>query len=820
MTGLSLKHTLRRMARAPLFTAIAVATLAIGIGANTAIFSVVHGVLLKPLPYPEADRLVALWLTAPGVNLPQIDMSPATYFTFREEGRVFDGVGILERGSESVTGIAEPEEVEALYTSETVLPLLQVQPVRGRTFSAADAQPNAPRTAILGFGYWKRRFGGEASALGRNLLLDGRPHEVIGVLPEGFRALGFEPSVVLPMQLNRAETHLGNFSYRGIARLRPGITIEQANADIARMLPLMFEKFPPPQGMNVSAFREARLGPILKSLKDDTVGDVSKLLLVLMATVGIVLLIACANVANLLLVRAEGRQQELAVRAALGASWSDIARELLIESVALGLAGGALGIGAAYGALAYLRRAAPAGLPRIEEIGFDWPVLTFALAISLGTGLFFGLIPVWKYASPRLATALRAGGRTSSESRDRHRTRGALVVAQVALAVVLLVGAGLMMRTMYALANVQPGFSQPERVLTLRLSIPSAQVPDRKRTARMHHDIADKIAAAGGVTSVGLSNSITMDGSRNMDPVFVEGREYRESEIPPIRVFKHLSPGYFATMGNPLIAGRDFTWTDLDGLRPVAIVSENIAREVWGSPEAALGKRIRGNPKGSWREVVGVAGPERDSGVDKPAPGIVYWPFLKEDLYDGNIDVRRTLAYAIRSPRVGSAEFANEVRRAIWSVNPSLPLANVRTVREIYDRSLARTSFTLTMLGIASAMALLLSVIGIYGVIAYSISQRTREIGIRMALGADQRHVRAMFLRDGLSLAGLGAILGIAAAVPLSRLIGTLLYAVNPLDAATYSGVALVLLTAAAIATYIPTRRATRIAPIEALRGD
>jgi len=820
MFDLTLKHALRRMARSPGFAAAALATLAIGIGANTAIFGVVYGVMLKPLPYPEPDRLAALWMTAPGVGLDRVDMSPSVYFTLREEGRVFEDLGLWDRGSESVTGVAEPEEVEALYVTERLLPTLKVQPVRGRHFSNADVQPQAPRTAMLGYGYWQRRFGGDPSIVGRKVLLDGNPHEIVGVLAERFQLSGFQPSVALPLRFDRARTNLGNFSYRGIARLKPGVTIEALNADIARLLPVMLDKFPPPPGMNASAFREARLGPNAISLQEDAVGDVKKLLWVLMGTVGLVLLIAAANVANLMLVRAEGRQQELAVRAALGAGWSGIARELLTESVALGLTGGVLGVALAYMAMRLLKYLAPAGLPRLNEIALDPAVLAFAFAISLLAGVFFGLIPVWKYASPRLATALRSGGRNQSQGRERHRARGILVVAQVGLAVVLLVGSGLMIRTMLALSSVQPGFTEPERILTLRLSIPEAQVADRKRVARVHHDIADKIAEIGGATSVGITNSITMDGTRNMDPIFVEGRVYGASEIPPIRTYKHIGPGYFAAMGNRLIAGRDLTWTDIHDLRRVAIVSENLAREYWGSATAAVGKRIRENPKSEWREIVGVAAEERDNGVDKPAPAIAYWPFLKDKFWDNDLDVRRTMAYAIRAPRAGSTEFVNQVRQAIWSLNPSLPLANVRTVRELYDRSLARTSFTLTMIGIASAMALLLSVVGIYGVLSYSVSQRTREIGIRMALGAEQGRVQGMFLWHGLTLAGIGVALGVAVAVPLSRLISSLLYGIGPLDTGTYLGVASVLLTAALLAAYIPARRATRIDPSEALRAD
>jgi predicted permease len=533
-----------------------------------------------------------------------------------------------------------------------------------------------------------------------------------------------------------------------------------------------------------------------------------------------VLLIACANVANLLLVRAEGRQQELAIRAALGASWSQVARELLLESVTLAAAGGALGLGLAYGALRLLVVMGPANLPRLDEIAIDAPVLLFTAGISLFAGLLFGIIPVFKYAGPRLGTALRQGGRTVSEGKERHRVRNALVVLQVALALVLLISSGLMIRTMRALNHVQPGFTEPGEILTLRVSIPRAQVPQKEQVVRMDNDIMEKIATIPGVTSVGLSNSITMDGNTDNDPIYAEGRVYSESQIPPLRRFKFITPGFFKTMGNPLLAGRDLTWTDLYDKRPSVLVSENMARELWGSPSAALGKRVRENPKAPWREVVGVVGNERDDGVSQKAPTIIYWPIIIQGFWGEPLWLQRDLAFAVRSRRSGSAGYLKEVQQAVWSMNSNLTIASVRTVREIYDRSTARTSFTLVMLSIAAGMALLLGVVGIYGVIAYSVSQRTREIGIRIALGAQQETVTQMFVRHALLLTGIGVACGLAAAVVMMRLMSALLFGVNPVDPATYGAVSVVLASAALLASYLPARKATRIEPVDALRAE
>ncbi|MGA3044076.1 MAG: ABC transporter permease, partial [Bryobacteraceae bacterium] len=433
-----MKPIFRRLARAPLFTVVTLITLAIGIGANTAIFSVLNGVLLKPLPYAAAERLVGVWETSRLPGMPQLNASPSTYFTFREESRTFQDIGIWRNDSVNITGTREPEQVDAVDVTEGVFPLLGVQPIRGRSFTRKDDATGSPNTVMLSYGYWQRKFGGDPSVVGRRILVDGSASEIIGILPRGFRFLNSHPALFQSLQIDRAKVFVGQFMYQSVARLKPGVTLAQANADVGRMLPMLLAKFPPAPGISVKMFQEAHLGPLVQPLKADVVGDIGKVLWVLMATIGVVLFIACANVANLMLVRAEGRQQELAIRAALGASWWRIARDLLLESVTLGVAGGALGVGLAYAALKLLVSTGPANLPRLDEISIDPAVLLFTLAISLIAGLLFGLIPVFKYAGPRLNAALRQGGRNSSDGRERHRARGVLVVVQVALALVLL----------------------------------------------------------------------------------------------------------------------------------------------------------------------------------------------------------------------------------------------------------------------------------------------------------------------------------------------------------------------------------------------
>jgi putative ABC transport system permease protein len=815
-----LKHVLRRLMQSPMFTVMTLLTLAIGIGANTAMFSILEGVLLKPLPYSYPEELVGVWHTAPGINLVDLNAAPSHYFVYREENRTFREIGLWQGDSVSVTGLAEPEQLPSLIFTDGMLPLLGIQPILGRGFSHRDDSPGSPETVILTYGYWQSRFGGDASAIGRRIIVDGKAREVIGVLPQGFRFLNMKPSLITPFQFDRNKMFLGNFSYQSVARLKPGVTLAQANADVARMLPIVNQRFQPPPGYSVKMIEDARIGPNVRPFKQDLVGDIGNVLWVLMGTIGMVLLIACANVANLLLVRAEGRQQELTIRAALGAGSGRIARELLFESVTLGLFGGALGLGLAYAALRVLVSVAPANLPRLEEISIDPLVLLFTLAVSLVAGVLFGLIPVFKYAGPNLATVLRGGGRSSSQSRERHRARGTLVVVQVALALVLLICSGLMIRTFQALRKVEPGFTRPEQLQTLSFSITEPQVKEPERVVRMQQEIVDKIAGVPGVSSVAFVNSLPMDGQGWNDPIFAQDHAYKEGQIPPLRRFKTVSPGVFRTMGNRLLAGRDLEWADNYGKRNVALVSENLARELWGSPAAALGKRIRDNLNAPWREVVGVVGDERTDGVDQKAPTLVYWPTLMKDFGGDAIVVRRTVNFVIRSSRAGSETFLKEIRQAVWSVNPNLPLADVRTLAVLYDKSLARTSLTVVMLLIAGAMALLLGVVGIYGVISYSVSQRTREIGIRMAIGASQPELTRMFVRDGLLLAGIGVVCGLSAALLLSRLISKLLFDVSPVDPLTYCAVSAILVAAAVLASYLPARRAMNVDPAIALRAE
>jgi len=816
-----LKQVFRRLANAPLFTVITLITLAAGVGGNTIVFSVLEGVLLKPLPYPKPNELIGVWHTAPGINIADLNMAPSNYFIYREQNHSFQDVGIYQRDAVTLTGVAEPERLDALLVTDGIIPLLGIPPMLGRTFTRQDDSPAGPDTALLTYGYWKKKFGGSPTVLGQSIILDGKSREIIGVLPQNFHFLdGNDPSVILPFRFDRDKTLLGNFSYEGIARLTPGVTMAQASADIARMLPIVSSTFPAPPGFSPKIFEAARIGPNLRPLKNDVIGDVGNTLWVLMGSIGLVLLIACANVANLLLVRIEGRRQELAVRSALGASPYRIAGELLLESITLGFLGSAIGLGLAYAALRLLVAIAPDGIPRINEIGIDGPVLLFTFVISILASVLFGSIPIFKYAGVRLSTGIRSGGRANSGSREQHLARSILVVVQVALALVLLICSGLMIRTFRALTHVNPGFSQPDQLQTFRLGIPENQVKDDETVVRTFEAMRSKIAAIPGVSAVTLSTAFPMDGNSSNDLVFAQDHPYSEGKIPPIRRFAFVIPGFFATEGTPLVSGRDFTWTDIYQKLPVAIISENYAREYWNSPEDALGKRIRVATTDDWREIIGVAANVYCDGVSKTPPSMVYWPIMRVRFEGQAHDVATYTGFGVRSQRAGSEAFLKEVREAVWSVNPNLPLSSVHTLGYFHTRSMARTSFTLIMLAVAGSMALLLGVVGIYGVISCSVSQRVREIGIRMALGAQQKSVTGLFIRHGLILTGIGAAFGLVFAIIIMRLMSSILFHVNPVDPLTYAAVTLGLIATAYVASYLPSRRAATVDPVEALRAE
>jgi predicted permease len=821
------RYGLRTLGRNPVFTVVGLLTIAIGIGANAAVFSVVNSVLLKPLNYPKSEELVSLHQIAPGAQgLADFEnglfLSPSMYFTYAEQNRTFQTLGVWVPGTANVTGLAEPEQVRTVEVSDGVLETLGVPPTVGRWLAHADQIPRGPERVMLSYGYWQRRFGGDRAAVGHNVLVDSRPREIVGVMPQGFRFVDTDFDVILPLAFDRGKLILAGFGYHGIARLKLGVTIAEANADITRMLPIWMDSWSNGPGTNPHSYETWKITPMIRPLKQEVIGNVSEVLWVVMGTIGLVMLIACANVTNLFLVRVESRQQELAVRAALGAGWGRIVRGLLVESVMLGLMGGVAGMSLAYAGVRFLTDLGPANLPRLSEISIDARTLGFTLVISVLSGLLFGLIPAFKYARPRASLELRSAGRTIGVSRERHRARNLLVVGQVAMALVLLVSAGLMIRTFEALRTVEPGFTDGRHLQLMRISIPGLLIPEADRVARTQNEILDKLSAIPGVNSAGFVSEMPMEGfDSDWDCIFAQGKTYPDGVMPPLRLYKHISPGFLRTAGTRLIAGREFTWDEVYGLRPVVMISENLAREIWGSASAAIGEQLREFSAMPWHEVIGVIQDVRERGVQEKAPAIVYWPPMMEYLFGAKAaETMRTETFLIRSDRAGTTGFLNEIRQVVWSVNSNLPLASVRTMQEVYDKSVARTSFTLVMLGIAGAMALALGLIGIYGVISYTVSQRKREIGIRLALGAQSGDVVSMVLTQGAKLALLGVCIGVAAAFALARLMTSLLFGVTAHDPVTFAAVAVLLILVALFACYIPARRAMKVDPIVALRYE
>jgi predicted permease len=657
------RQAIRTFRRRPGFATAAIMMLALGIGATTANFSVVKRVLIDPLPYRNSDALVRIVHNIGGIE--QSYFNDAITTTYVENMRAFESIGVWSPSGAGVTitGAGNPEEVRALRGNRGLFVTLGVQPEIGRWFSIEDDTPGSPDTAMIGAGYWRQKYGRDRGVLGRTIIINSRPHQIIGVMPAHFNFSG-EFDVFLPLRMNQARL-VPFFYLNGVARMKPGVTLAQANADIARMLEMYFDKF------KTNTSRAIRWVPSLVPLKQDVIGDVGPTLWMLMATIALVLLMACANVANLMLVRAESRREEFATRAALGATRIRVARELLVESMMLAVIGGALGLASAYVGLRLLVAAEPADLPRLSEIAVDPVTMIFAVGITLACGLLFSVIPIVKSVGPRFGTAISMSVRGASLTREKQRSQSALVVVQVALALVLLVSAGLMIRSFQALRRVEPGFTQPQTLQTFGITLPPNIVPDLDRMMRTQQEILDKIAAIPGVASVAFTTRVPMDSDRWSMALAAEDKPTSEGTTPPNRHVKIISPGTFRTFGTPLVAGRDFTWTDLHELREVAIISENLAREMWGSAQAALGKRIRqfyGAKDQPWHEIVGVSDDVYDDGVSQRPPETVYWP--------ARLDPKVFMGY---QPRRVSVVLRTE--RADRRSGRSIPACRLRTPR-------------------------------------------------------------------------------------------------------------------------------------------
>jgi predicted permease len=816
-----LRPTLRRLRKAPGFTAVSILTLALGIGGTTAAFSVVDAVLLRPLPYREPEQLVGLWHTAPGLGMPQVEQSDASYTQYQKATRSFASIASYSYTSVNLTGVEQPERIQVADATASLLPTLGVNPMLGRWYTAAEDRPGAPHVVVLSSALWQRRFGGDARAIGRTIQLDGIAYEVIGVMPPSFHYPDTRTELWRPMRIDPARLNSGNFNRNAIGRLRAGVTLEAAAHEMQPLLMRMPDEMAGPitRGM----LEQARIQVVLRPLRDDVIGDVRPVLFTVLGTVAFVLLIACANVANLFLVRAEARQKEIAVRTAIGATPGHVARLYLGESLVLTVSGAALGIFLAWGAVRALLRLAPAGLPRAEEISIDATTLGVAVLIAAVAGLFFGALPFVRAGKSDLVSTLKDASRGSSVGRERQRVRNAFVVAQVALALVLLVGSGLMARSFQRLRAVDPGF-RAENALTMRLALPDREYADPLRTVGILQQLVDRIAALPGVRVAAITTKLPLAvEGHNGNGVWVEDHPTSPDAVPSIHSMAQVTDGYFAAMGIPIIEGRTLARIDQGRATREMLVSRAFAKHFWPNG-SAIGKRIKaGGPDSPWSTIVGVVGDVHDEALTKPADEMIYQPLLALQQAMPNdpdtLYAPRGLSVVVRTAGSPTAITA-AVRREIAATDANLPLALVRTLDSIVTSAMARTSFTLVMLGVAAFVALLLGAIGIYGVISYMVSLRTREIGVRMALGAQRGQVRGMVVRQGLTLALAGVAIGLASAVALARLIASLLYEVAPTDPLTLGGVSAALLAVAALASWLPARRAAKIDPVEALRGD
>jgi putative ABC transport system permease protein len=814
-----LRFTLRRLRKAPGFSSVVLLTLAIGIGATTAIFSVVKGVLLDPLPFEDAEQLVGIWNAAPGMGEDQLPQSLASNAVYEDDARAFQDVGVWTMTRTSVLGPEGPEEILGMRVTQGIFDALRAQPVLGRNFTFEDTQTDSPLTIILTHRYWQDVFGGDRDVLGQTVDVGGYAREVIGIMPAGFRFMDRDPAFYLPLRYDKASLTVSNFVYRSMGRLAPGVSIEEALTDLDRLLFVGPERYP--GGMTVEILQQVEGRAVLHPLRDDLVGDVGNILWVVLGGVTIILLVAAGNVANLYLVRAEARERETAIQAALGSPRSRVVRQYLTESLLLAMAGGALGLGLAYTGLEFLKALGPGNLPRLHEVGLDAGIVCLSLGISIFTGFALALLPLISSWRIDLVGALKEGGRGSGTGRAKNRTRNVLVVGQLALALVLLVGSGLMIRSFISLSRVNPGFSQPEEILTFQMGVGSDELPDQEDVAAAHQQLAQRLGEIPGVTSVGLSSSIPMDGRGGFDPIFFEDFPLSAGESPQIRRFKWVGGNYAETMGNPIVAGRTISWDDIHNRSRVVMITESMAREAWGDPARAVGRRIgTGQVPGDWREVIGVVGDVRDDGVELGPVDIVFWPMVIEDFWGGPLFVMRGMGYAVRSPRVGTPGFSREVRDAVWASYPNQALAAMVSMDSVQRDSMARTAFTLVMLGIAATVALLLGSIGIYGVISYTVGQRTQELGLRIAMGAESGAVVGMVLRQGLVLAVVGVGVGVGAAVAVTRLMSSLLFGVSPTDPLTYALVAAALISVALVASYVPARKAAGVDPMVALRAE
>jgi putative ABC transport system permease protein len=801
------RYGARVLARTPAFTTAAVLALALGIGANAAIFSVVDAVLIRPLPYENPERLAVILHHGDG------PVSPANFVDWHAQTRAFESMGAAEYWTPNVTGAEEPEKLWALHVTPSIFPMLGIAPLLGRTFLAEEGERGAEHEVVLGYSLWQRRFGGDPRIDGESITLDGAQYTVVGVMPRGFKFAPFwatRTELWAPLVVDAAKGR-GSNSLRVFARLAPGVSLRQAQAEMAAVTARLEREYP---GTN----RDISVLP----LKDKVVGDVRPALLVELAAVGFVLLIACANVAHMLLARAAARRKELALRTALGASRARVMRQLLIESLLLALLGGGAGLLLALGGIRALVALSPAGIPRIETIGLDARALLFLLVVSLLTGVGFGLVPALRASATDLNDALKEGGRGSTEGITRNRFRSLLMASEFAMALVLLVGAGLMIRSFIALRAIDPGFD-PHHLLTMVVPVAGSREAAPGRRAIFYEQLLQQVRTLPGVVSASAINHLPLAGDEWGRTFRVEGRPLAHPADAPEATYRVVFPGYFRTMQIPVLRGRDISESDDLSAPAVVVVNESLARRYWPG-EDPIGKRITldGSERdsSSWLTVIGVVKSAVQGDWAAPEHGEIYLPFLQNRSYLEDPGAHVAYQTLVIRTSGDAAALAPAVRNVVWSLDENLPVSEVQTMDAVVARSTAQPRFNLFLLVTFATVAMVLAAVGIYGVMSYSVSRRTHEIGLRMALGARPGDVIRMVVGQAMVLAVVGACAGFVTALALGRFMSSFLYGVRPSDPLTFLAMSLLLGAVAFMASYIPARRATRIDPLLALRHE
>jgi predicted permease len=828
------RHAWRSLRRTPVFTVAASLTLVIGIAAAVSIFAIINGVLLRPLPYGDPDRLVGAWFDLPPVNLTHGQQTQTTYYTFQRLAHTIEGIALYQDGSVNVSepgGKSEPQRLRNAWITSTLIPVLKVPPLLGRNITDEEDRPTAARVGagsrdvgdvvIISEGLWRSRFGADPRVIGRSIDINGRTREIVGVMPARFRFPDAGIQLWLPLGLDPNNKYPGGFNYNSVARLKPGVTAADAQRDFAAVLPRMVELYPTfaPGVSTQMLMDQAKPRPVVIPLREDVTGGIAKTLWIIAAAAGLVLIVACANVTNLILVRADGRQRELTVREALGAGRARVMLHFLSESAALTAIAAVVALGVAWAALRILVAAVPSQIPRLSEVHIDAVTIVFTIVVTIAVTIVLTSVVSLRIGHLNLNNALREGGRSGTASRAQHRVRGAMVAVQIALALVVLAGSGLLLRTFQRLNAVRPGF-KPENVATFWMALPRARYANDTAVVRFYQTLVGRATAVPGVRSVGLTSRVPLESNgMNQNPFYPEGDAQYAQKIPPLEIFTTTDGGYFKTMGIALIAGRTFDRLDVQREHE-AIISRSTAAYFFhdSTGQAAVGKRFTDLPGGAWSTIIGVVGDVRDTALAAEPPRIVYFPEVTsaDSIYN---QWQRTMALVVRTAGDPSS-IVPAVQRLVRDLDPTLPTFDVKLMTSVVSASVAQLQFTMVILAAAAVVTLLLGAIGLYGVMAYVVTLRTRELGVRIALGAQPSAVAAMMTRQGMVLTAFGIVAGLGLFALVARFLRSLLYGVAPTDPLTLAGASLMLIAIAVLSSWIPARRASRVDPADALRSD